>query len=99
MRGNRLGAKFRRQHPLKGFVVDFFCAQHRLVVEIDGAVHVGREGHDAARSEALVSAGFRVIRFTNDDVLHHSEDVRSRLESTLSSPPPTPVPLVWGAGG
>ncbi|MDP2344250.1 MAG: endonuclease domain-containing protein [Deltaproteobacteria bacterium] len=105
VRAGRMGAKFRRQHPLKGFIVDFCCAERCLVVEIDGGVHIGREAADAARSEALGSAGYRVIRFTNNDVLNNVNAVIAELQRALTeqtkakSPPPSPLPVERGAGG
>jgi very-short-patch-repair endonuclease len=62
------GFKFRRQHPLGAFVVDFYCAEARLVVELDGPSHVGREDYDQRRQSWLEEQGLRVLRFTNDQV-------------------------------
>ncbi len=70
-----LGVKFRRQHPLDRFVVDFFCDEATLIVEVDGAIHQYTAEEDALRQEFLESYGFRVLRFNNEDVLHHSADV------------------------
>lgn len=72
LRNRRLaGRKFRRQHPIDRFIVDFFCPEERLAIELDGAVH-----HDPARAEAdtrrqriLESHGVRVVRFSNREVL------------------------------
>lgn len=65
------GAKFRRQHVIDRYVVDFVCLAARLVVEVDGAVHdlPEQKAWDAFRSTVLVQLGFEVIRFRNDDVL------------------------------
>ncbi len=70
MRDRKLGYKFRRQHPIDRFIVDFYCAQAKLCIEIDGASHLepGQVEYDAARTEYLVAQGYHVIRFTNDDV-------------------------------
>jgi len=64
------GLKFRRQQIVCGFVVDFFCADARLIVELDGGVHDEPEQyeHDERRTAALSAAGFIVIRIQNDDV-------------------------------
>ena len=61
LRGRKLGVRFRRQHPLGSFVVDFYCASRRLVVEVDGSAHDGdgRRCYDALRSESL-KRGFQV---------------------------------------
>ena len=65
-----LGLKFRRQHVLHGFVVDCYCAAERLVLELEGAPHVGseRRAYDTARTAILEAAGYRVIRIANRDV-------------------------------
>jgi very-short-patch-repair endonuclease len=55
------GLKFRLQHPVESFVVDFYCPQHRLVIEVDGAVHDQQLGYDIARTERLNQLGYRVM--------------------------------------
>ena len=76
LRGQKLdGLKFRRQYPLGQFVLDFCCPACRLVVELDGSVHDGREREDAARTEHLAAYGYRVIRFRNDQVFTALPDV------------------------
>jgi len=62
------GYKFRRQHPLGPFIADFYCAEARLVVEIDGGVHLAKSGQDEQRTNQFREYGFRVIRFRNSDV-------------------------------
>ena len=69
------GLKFRRQHPIEPYIVDFYCAEVQLIVELDGESHNGREDYDRQRSEYLGRLGFRVIRVSNDDVLHNLEGV------------------------
>ena len=64
------GCKFRRQQPIGRFIVDFFCSESRLVVEIDGDTHAEQESYDASRTEWLTKKGYRVIRFANADVLY-----------------------------
>src|SRR5205814_5364943 len=75
-----LGFKFRRQHVLHGFVVDFYCAAERLVLELEGAPHAGseRRAYDVARAATLEAAGYRVIRIANRDV------TRDHLAALLS---------------
>ena len=71
LRGKQLyGLRFRRQHPIAPFIVDFYCHEHKLVVEIDGHTHYQpkQQGYDRARTERLTQRGFRVVRFTNRDV-------------------------------
>lgn len=76
LRGRQLaGMKFRRQQVIGPYIVDFYCAQAHLVIEVDGESHVGRGNSDAARDSYLESHGLRVLRVTNDDVLRESEAV------------------------
>lgn len=79
------GAKFRRQHAIDRFIVDFYCAEARLIIEVDGAVHDYRPDEDAIRQEFLESLGLRVIRFTNADVLQHTNAVLARIAEHLPS--------------
>jgi very-short-patch-repair endonuclease len=70
LRDGRLGGlRFRRQHPLGMFILDFVCLDHKLVIELDGSSHDEREGYDEARTERLAAFGYRVIRFRNEDVM------------------------------
>ncbi len=75
--------KFRRQHAIDRFVVDFYCAEASLVIEVDGAVHEDTRPQDALRQEILESMGLHVIRFSNDDVLNHIEDVIASILEKL----------------
>jgi very-short-patch-repair endonuclease len=78
-------AKFRRQHTIERFIVDFYCAEAQLVVEVDGPIHDYTPEEDAIRQEFLESLGLRVIRFTNDDVLHHLGAVTEAITGFLTS--------------
>jgi very-short-patch-repair endonuclease len=73
------GLKFRRQHPLEKFILDFYCALHRLVIEVDGPIHDEQQEHDAERTQILESLGYRVLRFRNEEVLHNLPDVLKRI--------------------
>ena len=74
-----LGLKFRRQHVLHGFIVDFYCPSERIVIELEGDVHdaEAQRGYDQARAGFLQAAGYRVIRVRNRDVS------RQHLEAAL----------------
>ena len=70
LRNRRLcGLKFRRQYIIDPFIVDFYCVECKLVVEIDGSAHEGRESYDRQRQDYLEMTGLRVIRFPSDRVL------------------------------
>ena len=78
LRGKQLeGFRFRRQHPLGPYIVDFICHEKKLVIEVDGGHH--GEGdqavHDAARNTWIRSRGYRIIRFWNVDVLKNPDEV------------------------
>ena len=73
------GLKFRRQHPVDRFIVDFICPEKSVVVEIDGSIHLSTGPEDQAREKVLESHGLRVVRFTNDEVLNDLEGVLARL--------------------
>ena len=69
LRDKKLGVRFRRQHAIDRFIVDFVCLPAKLIVELDGGSHDGLEGRDQERDAILKSAGFRVLRFPNEQVL------------------------------
>ncbi|HEY3285247.1 MAG TPA: DUF559 domain-containing protein [Armatimonadota bacterium] len=84
LRANRLdGWHFRRQQIIDGLVVDFYCHQARLVVELDGDVHEGREEYDAARDQALRSRGLTVLHFSNDQALDETDEVVREIRERL----------------
>jgi purine nucleoside phosphorylase len=86
LRGKQLdGIKFRRQHPIDRFIVDFFSAENKLVIEVDGEIHNYTQEEDALRTEFLESLGLRVIRFTNETVF---SDLDTVLESIRRALPP-----------
>ncbi|KAA0591666.1 crossover junction endodeoxyribonuclease RuvC [Azospirillum oryzae] len=87
LRNAQLGAKFRRQEPILGFVADFVAHDHRLIIELDGGQHAEqRAAHDERRARMLEQAGFRILRFWNIDVIDNLdgvlETIRARLEET-----------------
>ena len=87
------GWHFRRQSPIGPYVVDFVCKQARLIFEIDGDSHYvdGAVAADAARTTYLESRGYRVVRFTNLDVLTNSEGVWSEVGGCLGASKSTPL--------
>jgi very-short-patch-repair endonuclease len=79
------GLKFRCQHPIESFVVDFYCPQHRLVIEVDGSVHDQQIEYDTARSESLHLLGYRVIRFRNREVISNLSQVLQQIVAAIES--------------
>ena len=85
LRDRRLaGLKFRRQHPVGPFVLDFCCLVLRLAVEVDGAVHDAKTDPDSARTELLEANGYQVLRFRNDEVLTSLPSVLARIHHAAS---------------
>ena len=81
-----VGIKFRRQNGIDPYIVDFFCPERNLVIEVDGDVHPTRRAQekDVEQEHYLQSLGLRVIRYTNDDVLNNFEGVLLDLLVQLS---------------
>ncbi len=85
LRKHATGFKFRRQHPVGPYIVDFYCATAHLVIEVDGGQHFEPDGlqKDAARTRDIQARGLKVIRFTNTEVLHETDSVLSVILEAL----------------
>ena len=83
------GFKFRRQHPIDDYIAHFACISSKLIIEVDGSAHSGAdaEERDADRTLRLQSLGWQILRFSNEAVLHRTEEVLNNIASRL--PPPT----------
>jgi very-short-patch-repair endonuclease len=95
LRGRQLGGyKFRRQRPFGPYILDFYCPNKRLAVELDGGQHASAEQvqYDIERTEYLHKAGIHVLRFWNHQVLQEPEAVLQEILSTLQRSPPSPQP-------
>jgi very-short-patch-repair endonuclease len=86
-----MGHRFRRQHPIGRYIVDFVCLERKLVIELDGEHHSGPEGRDAVRDEWLYRSGFTVLRFGNAQLKREFESVLETIAAHLH-PPPYPSP-------
>ena len=92
LRANRLGVKFRRQHPIGPYVVDFYCASARLVIEVDGSAHDNavRLTRDRIRDSSLGELGYDVLRLAAADLLRDVDSaiaaIVARVESPLRQP-------------
>lgn len=80
------GYKFRRQHPFEGFILDFYCDELRLVIEVDGGIHQTKENiqYDKLRADYLNEFGICVIRFDNDEVINSSDIVLERISQKVN---------------
>ena len=87
LRNRNLGDKFRRQHLIGDFIVDFVCLEKNLVIEVDGGYHLNAEQKalDKQRTEMLNLKGFKEIRFTNDEVLQNIENVLIKVKAELDT--------------
>lgn len=85
LKKSQLGHKFLRQHIIGDYIVDFLCRHEGLVIEVDGGYHAERQQQedDEIRSAWLRSVGYRVIRFTNEEVLFDIESVTNEIEQQL----------------
>jgi very-short-patch-repair endonuclease len=94
------GLKFRRQHPVDSFVLDFFNVTYQLAIEIDGTVHhrEDQQAYDQVRTQSLAAKCIRVLRFSNDEITSHLGDVLQTIDNACQSPPPSPEPRS-GEGG
>ncbi len=69
------GYQFMRQEPIDNYIVDFFCSKLKLIIEIDGVSHIGKEKSDLKREEQLKSMGFSILRFCDLDIKTNMEEV------------------------
>jgi len=83
------GARFRRQYPIEGYIVDFCCIRKRLIVEVDGSQHADNAAYDERRTQILERQGFRVLRFWNGEVMQNIggvvEAILAALQETRAS--------------
>ena len=105
LRNRNLKYKFRRQHPIYRFIIDFYCAKAKLLIEVDGESHLEKDQieYDKARTEYLEDLGYKVIRFTNNDVRYNINAVVDEIIRTVENrieeigkmkdtPHPNPLP-------
>ena len=81
------GCKFRRQRAMGAYVVDFVCLETRLVIEVDGGQHAEQADSDQRRTAWLAARGFRVLRFWNNDVFEHLDEVCETILRALEEEP------------
>jgi leucyl-tRNA synthetase len=86
VRDSTLSVKFRRQHAIGSFIVDFVCIEKKLVIEVDGSIHNKQKREDEERTKIIEGQGFRVVRFSNDQVINSLSEVLQKVKSDLASP-------------
>ena len=87
LKNKQLGERFKPQHPIYIFIVDFYCHSHKLVIEIDGGYHKTQLEYDNGRTFELEHFGIKVIRFTNEEVLNNIDRVLNEIKQHLLLPP------------
>ena len=80
IRNRKLGGlKFRRQYPVLGFILDFYCAEKSLGIELDGSIHDTQKEYDKLREEVILEKGIRIVRFYNQEIVENWEDVKRKI--------------------
>ena len=87
-----LGLKFRRQEPIGEYIVDFVCLEKRIIIEIDGGQHDVLRAQDKKRDSELISQGFQVLRFWNNEVIDNIEGVMGKICEVCEGTLPRPLP-------
>ena len=85
LRNKKTGYKIRRQHVIDNFIVDFVCLTKKVVIEIDGGIHLQQKELDELRTNTLNEKGYRVIRFTNEEVMHNPAMIAANIKNILDN--------------
>jgi len=85
LRNRKTGYKIRRQHVIDKYVVDFVCLSKKLVIEIDGGIHLQQKEQDELRTQDLNCIGYKVIRFTNEEVYDNAELIALKIKEELDN--------------
>ena len=85
LRNKKTGYKIRRQHVIDNFIVDFVCLPKKVVIEIDGGIHLQQKELDELRTNTLNEKGYRVIRFTNEEVMHNPAVIAASIKDILDN--------------
>lgn len=93
LKSKQLDVKFRQQHLIDDFIVDFVCLSKKLIIEVDGKIHETQVEKDGERTAILEGKGYKVIRFTNEEVIGNIEEVISKIKKELEK-----APLSFGEG-
>jgi regulatory protein len=92
--------KFRRQHPVADYILDFYCPDQQLAIELDGGQHAEQQPYDEHRARTLAGLGIRILRFWNHDVLQQTEAVLQAIHDALDAAPhPRPLSPLHGERG
>lgn len=87
IKANKLGVKFRRQHPILDFIADFICLSEQLIIEVDGGYHSEEEQiiQDKMRDERLADMGYTILRYKNEDVINNLDFVLTDIQKNIKN--------------
>ncbi|PIR77946.1 MAG: restriction endonuclease [Candidatus Magasanikbacteria bacterium CG10_big_fil_rev_8_21_14_0_10_36_16] len=85
LRKEKTGFRFRRQVSIGAFIVDFYCHELKLIIEIDGPIHENQKEYDYIRENYLKNSGYKVIRFTNEEVLFYRENTILKIKEICNT--------------
>lgn len=83
LKNKKIGYHIRRQHIIDNYITDFVCLSQKLIIEIDGKIHLKQKEHDQLRSMRLNECGFKLIRFTNEEINNMPELVAFKIKEIL----------------
>lgn len=86
------GWKFRRQHPIGSYVVDFCCVEKMLVIGLDGGQHLEQKSQDEQREKDLNSKGYQILRFWDHEILKEADSILERIKESMGNPHPNLLP-------
>lgn len=84
LRNRQLGPKFKRQYSIGRYILDFCCIENKLIIEVDGGIHDKNREYDAVRDKYFTELGFKVLRFTNEEVEESMKEVLEKIKSHLA---------------
>lgn len=87
LRNKKIGFKFRRQHSIGIYIIDFYCVEKKLIIEIDGKIHLKNYFYDKERDNYLISLGASIIRIKNEEIECDISDVVNKIKMKLESLP------------
>lgn len=85
LKGSQLGFKFRRQSSIGPYILDFYCPKAKLIVELDGAQHLSAKDYDNERDQFFTSQGYKVMRFSNQEVIESITQVLKKIKCELGT--------------
>jgi very-short-patch-repair endonuclease len=84
LKGKNLGVKFRRQHSIGPYIVDFYCKEKNFIIELDGSQHITTKGYDKERDSYIKTLGVKVLRFWNSEIDKNIEEVLTKIKKEIA---------------